>query len=146
MRIVVIVAAIVVAASSNPVAQDPLAYCAELFPDSYSLRLACVENEREARTALHDLTGPELAPDGHVHLLRTDAAAAICAQPRDGEQTPVLEWTGDDWGVETYAEARCRLQEHQLMRCVPGDQGTRQCVVLDSNRTVATFHIRAGEQ
>ena len=125
--------------------QDPVAYCSDLFPDSYSLRLACIEQEREARDVLSragDLATGQREGAGTA----TAVAAVRKADLARFDDAAIVQWDGEDWGVETYAEARSRLPDEQLMRCVYHDQNdntTRQCVVMHGMHTVATFYIRA---
>ena len=140
-RIIVLAVVVVVFGTAGIEAgQDPVAYCTDLFPDSYRLREFCIEEERGAAA--------RLASRGDTVQTRAAtrrAAVAANLQRFDGALVSEVSF-GDVEVGELHSKVVARMPEGDFIRCVPSDDDdVRSCTWFEGNAPTARWLIRAVE-
>ena len=118
--------------------QNPVEYCTELFPDSYSMRESCIKMEREAAARLRTESGP--ASTGWYRANPERVAAEAEAK----DEAVALD--GGLVSAEIHQSFVARMYSPAArIRCNRPDDDVRLCTWLDGNATIATWQIRPGQ-
>ena len=146
-RIALIISTIVLGTVGIEAGQDPVAYCTDLFPDSYRMREFCLEQEREAAARLAasgDTAQPRADTVQARAVIKAEVVAANLAR-FDNALVSEVDFGSIEAG-ELHSRVVARMPEGDFIRCVPsGDDDVRSCAWFEGNVATARWLIRAAE-